>query len=61
MIKWAALAVATVAIVLTAALMVGEMRYRDCVHARDASYRAGVQAGWGTPTLSYGGCSHSPL
>jgi hypothetical protein len=63
MFKWVATVVLTLAILAAAALIVGEMRYRDCIHQRDAQFHAaGGNGGYLLgPKLSYAGCSHSPL
>ncbi len=66
MFKWAAVVILGAAILAAAALIVGEMRYRDCIHTRDALYRAAGSGSLftgqpGPRTLSYAGCSHSPL
>jgi hypothetical protein len=66
MFKWMATVVITLAILAAAALIVGEMRYRDCLHQRDAQFHAagGNSGNSGYllgPKLSYAGCSHSPF
>ena len=62
MVKWVALSALAVAIVVAAVLIVGELRYRDCVHQRQFAYQTNPDHGYLTgPKLSYAGCSRSPF
>jgi hypothetical protein len=46
-------------ILVAAGLVVGEMRYRDCVHQRELAFKNGWSIAGQAP--SYKGCSHSPF
>lgn len=62
MVKWVALIALAVAIVVAAVLIVGELRYRDCVHQRQFAYQHFKSGNpFLSPKLSYAGCSRSPF